>query len=411
MSASGNFSSGILANTGAPWTWGLNNTFGQLGTNDMVNYSSPVAVVGNHSFTEIIEGFVFTVALKGELGQAWAWGRGDAGRLGNNDSISFSSPIQVVGSHVFKNISAGSTHSFGLKGDGSLWGWGGNNGCLGDGSTTTKSSPVAVVGSHSFKTISAGYICSIALKWDGSAWAWGANNAGQCGDNTAANSYSSPVAVIGNHSFIKVKTGGSNSLGLKANGSVWCWGDNAQGQCGANTSGDSYSSPVAVVGSHSFIEVMLGGGATSANTSALGLKADGSVWCWGDNTLGNLGDGTTTDRSSPVAVIGNHSFNHITSGTTANGAIKANGEMWLWGSNNSGRLGNNSTDTTSSPVLVVGGFYFASPWETSLLRQWINLNQASWHAAARAFININSTSWARIVGTVVQVGGAWKMTY
>lgn len=412
MSSSGNFSTGILANTGIAMAWGLNN-LGQLGTNNFTSYSSPVTVVGNHSFTEITQGFNFCISLKGESGEAWAWGTGSNGRLGNNETNGYSSPIKVVGGHVFKNVSAGNLNAFGLKGDGSLWSWGGNaSGELGDGTTTDRSSPVAVIGSHSFKTISFGYLCSIALKGDGSAWAWGNNVAGQCGNNASGNSYSSPVAVIGNHSFIKVKISGVSSVGLKADGSVWCWGDNAIGQCGNNTSGNSYSSPVAVVGSHSFIEVMIGGGtAVAAATNALALKADGSVWSWGGNGLGQLGDNSTTNRSSPVQVVGSHSFNHLVAGTSANGAIKANGEIWEWGSNLGGRLGDNSRTNRSSPVLVIGGFYYVSPWETTLLRQWVNLNQASWHAAARAFININSTSWARIIDTEVQVGGAWKMSY
>ncbi len=194
-------------------------------------------------------------------------------------------------------------------------------------------------------------------KPNGAAWTWGLNCRGTLGDNTTSNR-SSPVLVVGNHSFMAVSMGGGTTLGalgfmaaLKANGQVWTWGSGGGGALGDNTAANK-SSPVLVVGNHSFLAVSCGG------THTIALKADGSVWAWGDNTAGGLGDNSTTNRSSPVLVVGAHSFVEISCGYQYSAARKADGTIWTWGVNTAGQLGDNSTTSRSSPVLVVGGFSF-----------------------------------------------------
>ena len=141
---------------------------------------------------------------------------------------------------------------------------------------------------------------SSALKSDGSCWTWGNNSYGKLGDQTTA-SKSSPVLVVGDHSFIQLSTGSNHSSALKSDGSVWSWGNNFNGQLGDQTA-TNRSSPVLVVGDHSFMQII------SIHNSTLALKSDGSIWSWGNNTSGQLGDETRTNRSSPVLVVGDHSF-------------------------------------------------------------------------------------------------------
>jgi alpha-tubulin suppressor-like RCC1 family protein len=191
---------------------------------------------------------------------------------------------------------------------GSVWAWGWNgSGQLGDGTRVAHSSPVLVVGGHSFVEVVGGDDHSLARKADGSVWAWGWNGSGQLGDETR-DSHSSPVLVVGAHSFVEVAGGYLHSLARKADGSVWAWGYNYYGQLGDGTA-DARSSPVLVVGGHSFVEVAGGG-----YNHSLARKADGSVWAWGYNGNGELGDGTTDHRSSPVLVVGGHSFVEVAGG-------------------------------------------------------------------------------------------------
>lgn len=345
------------------YTWGLNTT-GQIGDNTTTNRSSPVSVVGNHNFIKVAPGGIkFALGLKID-GTCWSWGLagsqtgGIGGQLGDNQiAANRSSPVSVVGNHNFWQVSAQHQyrggHAAGLKLlDGSAWTWGTNGyGGLGDNTVANRSSPISVVGAHSFNKICCGYYMMIALKVsNGSAWAWGRNiTLGMLGDNTVTNR-SSPVSVVGAHSFIDVATNKNNNIALKANGSAWCWGDNANGQLGQNDIVNR-SSPASVIGAHSFAQTSAG------EFGSFGLKSDGSIWAWGLNTSGQLGDGTSINRSSPVSVVGGHSFIRICGSATTFG-LKADGSLWGWGSNGGGYIGDNATGNKTSPVSIVGAFSF-----------------------------------------------------
>ena len=326
-----------------------NNTQGQLGDETVVNKSLPVSVVGGHSFTKV-SGGNNTLALKAD-GSAWGWGENTNGQLGDETIVNKSSPVSVVGGHSFIDIVApvGET-AIALKADGSAWCWGSSgSGQLGDETVVRKSSPVSVIGGHSFIKINSGYLTMVALKADGSVWCWGYGAYGELGDETVV-SKSSPVSVVGGHSFIDIASGKYTTSALKADGSIWGWGRNSvYGDIGDNSVVPK-SSPVSVVGGHSFISVSKGMGSTIA------LKADGSAWAWGYNQFGQLGDETVANKSSPVSVVGGHSFKELKASggqgrTTL--ALKNDNAIWAWGQNYYGGLCIDSTVDYSSPILIV----------------------------------------------------------
>jgi alpha-tubulin suppressor-like RCC1 family protein len=348
--AAGGLTSVVIRGGGTTWTWGRGNS-GALGDLTATTKSSPVSVVGSHSFVEVSTGLDYCCGLKSN-GEVWSWGEGGFGNLGDNTTTDKSSPVLVVGSHSFIEISCGDTQAYALKADGSIWAWGeASSGRLGNNSITDRSSPVSVVGSHSFSQVSAGEDHCVGLKMTtGQAWAWGVNTNGELGDNTTAHK-SSPVSVVGAHSFTQISGGGDFTLALKADGSTWAWGRALQGQLGDNSK-TTKSSPVSVVGSHSFVKVSAGG------DFSVGLKSNGEVWTWGQNSAGECGDNTLSDRSSPVSVVGNHSFVDIAAATSGSYTLarKASGQTWGWGLNTTGELGDGTATNRSSPVQVVHSF-------------------------------------------------------
>jgi alpha-tubulin suppressor-like RCC1 family protein len=310
-----------------------------------------VPVVGTHSFTNLIGITNFAIALKAD-GSAWAWGLGTTGELGEGNVLSRSSPVSVVGAHSFISITNyNSTSITALKADGSVWGWGaGASGVLGNNSIANRSSPVSVVGNHSFVSFVANYAgFSNALKADGSVWAWGTETTGSLGNNNSnlLKARSSPVSVIGGNAFIGIYAGHVASGALKSDGTVWTWGLNTSGVLG-NNSDTSHRIPTEIVGNHTFVAVSAG------RYHFIALKSDGSIWGWGQNTNGQLGVDDILNRSSPVPVIGAHSFIAITCGEYHSAALKSNGTCWIWGFNTSGQVGDNTMVDRSSPVLVIG---------------------------------------------------------
>jgi alpha-tubulin suppressor-like RCC1 family protein len=347
----------LSAANGETYGCGRGNSIGgeTLGDGTLESRSSPVLVIGHQNFNSIAGLGGAGVGLyqrgKNSAGtfvdaSVMVWGYGEYGTASN---VRRSSPVAVVGLQNFAQISSADFTNevqpawTGLTVDGLAYSCGDNaNGQLGDGTTTDRSSPVAVVGGHVF--IKA--VVGAGLKADGSVWTWGNNANGELGNGTTV-SRSSPVAVIGGHKFKDIACQG---LALREDGTAMAWGNNAGGALGDGTT-ISRSSPVAVIGGHKFIK--LAGSLGDSDSRAIGLKEDGSAWVWGDGGTG-LGDGTTTDRSSPVAVIGGHTFIDIATSRNHTGGVDSSGRFMVWGLNNDGELGDGTRTWRSSPVAVLG---------------------------------------------------------
>ena len=308
-----------------------------------------------------------------------SWGLNSNGQLGDDTSTSRRSPVLVVGSFTdWIQASASNIHSLGVRANGTLWAWGSNgNGRLGDNSTTNRNSPVSVVGGFTdWVQASAGGFNSLGLRANGTLWAWGSTSQGRLGDNTSTiTSRTSPVQVVGGFAdWISASAGGSHSLGLRANGSLWAWGFNGNGQLGDDTL-TTRSSPVSVVGDFTdWIQASAGG------FHSLGVRANGTLWAWGFSA-GRLGDNTTINRSSPVSVVGGFTdWISASAGDSHSLGVRANGTLWAWGLNSFGRLGDNTQTSRSSPVSVVGGF-----------TDWIQASAGGSHSLG---LRANGSLWA-----------------
>ena len=246
-----------------------------------------------------------------------------------------------------------------------------NVGQLGDGTTTNKSTAIAIVEEFTDwiqidTNLRYNTHHTTAIRANGTAWAWGQNNFGQLGDNSTTNR-SSPVSVVGGFTdWVQISAGGEHTPAIRANGTAWAWGRNNYGQLGDNST-TNRSSPVSVVGGFTnWIQISAGRDHNSA------IRADGTAWAWGRNNYGKLGDNTSTNRSSPVSVVGGLTdWVQISAGQYNNSAIRANGTAWAWGRNNYGQLGDNSTTNRSSPVSVVGE-----------LTDWVQIDSGGKHTGA-----------------------------
>ena len=335
------------------YAWGLNSD-GRLGNNSTNTIISPGKVFGD--FTDWVQanaGGFHSIGVRAN-GTLWAWGSNGSGRLGDNTIIGRSSPVSVVGGFTdWIQASAGSVHSLGIRANGTLWGWGSNlNGRLGNNTITSRSSPVSVVGGFTdWVQASAGAAHSIGVRANGTLWAWGSNLNGRLGDGTTT-SRSSPVSVVGGFTdWIQASAGDSHSLGVRANGTLWAWGLNSFGRLGDGTL-TSRLSPVSVVGGFGdWVQ------ASAGFAHSLGVRANGTLWAWGANSEGRLGDNTITSRSSPVLVVGGFTdWVQANAGGSHSVGVRANGTLWGWGQNSSGQLGDDTITSRRSPVSVVGGF-------------------------------------------------------
>ncbi len=357
---------------GKMYGWGQNPQ-GSLGDGTATAKSSPVAVVGGLFFSTISNppGLPFgtaetTVALT-KNGLAYAWGQNTVGQLGDGSTTIRSSPVAVVGGLKFMAVECGvgMQSMYGLTPAGVLYSWGRNSqGQLGDGSSVTgRSSPAVVVGGLTFASVRSSRDLGtgvFALTQAGACYSWGGNTNGQLGDGSSVSSKSSPVAVVGGLAFTKIEvsesTLGTTVTGLTSSGAAYSWGLGTKGTLGDGTS-VTKSSPVAVVGGLAFSKIFAGNSAGSQEMAVFGITTAGALYGWGGNQNGQLGDGTTTARSSPVAVLGGLTWaTMIADGGSSCYGVTTQGVIYAWGLNTNGQLGDGTVTPRSSPVAVIGAF-------------------------------------------------------
>jgi len=308
-----------------------------------MNRLIPVQVQGLNNIKNISACQNNSLALKND-GTVWNWGYNG---IYYDNGINF--PYQVSNLDICIDISAGFTSSIAVKYDGSIWSWGDNNILVGGMHSSFGNSPTQFVGLNSVqKIVPKFYYSFLALGNDTTLWSWGENWSGILGDGTLVSKYT-PVQISIND-VIEIVCGYASAVALKKDGTVWTWGCGGYGVLGNGTEdfGFFQTVPIQIQNFNNIAEIAAG------RHFNLALKNDGTVWGWGQNYYGQLGDGTFINRLIPVQVQGLTNVISIYTGLSHSIAIKNDGTIWVWGLNDFGQLGDGTTINKNLPIQLQG---------------------------------------------------------
>jgi alpha-tubulin suppressor-like RCC1 family protein len=325
---------------GSLWAWG-DNARGQLG--DGTTTSRPMPVLIGSGYSRIAAGSSHSLALMSD-GSLWAWGDNYRGQIGDGSDFATKRlvPVQVGGG--FGDLAANGDRSAGLKTDGTLWTWG--RGSVGDGTHADRRTPFLVGPGFASVALGENHMCG--LKTDGTLWAWGSNNYGSIGDGTTTYR-TTPVQVATD--VATVGAGGLHTVVVKTDGTLWTWGGNQGGELGVGAVTATQPAPLQTVAGAGWRTVAAGAFHTFA------LASDQTLWAWGANDGGQLGDGTTTRRPAPVLI--GEGYVTVTGGERFSAGVKTDGSLWTWGFNGYGQLGDGSSVTTRPSPASIGTGYAA----------------------------------------------------
>ncbi|ETR71995.1 MAG: hypothetical protein OMM_02059 [Candidatus Magnetoglobus multicellularis str. Araruama] len=362
---------------GQLWAWGSNGS-GRLGNATAGTKASvpvPVNTVsGDGQLSNIISvaaGFSHSIALL-DNGRVVAWGSNNSRQLGNV-SINQSSylPVYVNGpdQEMFLTdiiaVAAGQQHSVALCSDGTVWTWGDNTkGQLGNNSLFTQERPIQVTDSQGtgflsqIIAIAAGAYHTLALDDNGYIWAWGNNADGQLGIGSDVSVHQTPFPINDLSNITHICAGESHSLARKSNGTVWAWGNNADGQLGYETGKTFSNIPHQVMAPDGLTNLLNVIDIAAGSDHSLALKNDTTLMAWGKNDNGQLGDGTQGSLTFPVWVKDTNGIDpvkniiEISAGDGHSLALCKDGQVLAWGNNNDGQLGNMSATQRLLPIYV-----------------------------------------------------------
>ena len=339
-----------IASDGRTFCWGRNSS-GQLGDGTTQSpQPMPYATPTGFTFTSLAGGPLRTCGFT--TTQSYCWGYGGNGALGDGIGLNRTRPSALVngpyrqvamGEHFMCAITSG-----GDAGSVRCGGTNSGNGELGDGRTSSHWTPELVAGNRAFRRIAAalGTACGIAT--DGVTYCWGNGAVGARGDGTFDAAGLSPAPITGGHSFVEISGGGGFFCALTGEGAAWCWGENTHGQLGDGSTANR-AAPTPVATSLRFAGIVTG------VDFACGVTASGTAHCWGRNNVGQLGNASTTNSVSPVPVSGGRTFVTLSTSNLAASAcgVTTSGEAWCWGANNVGQLGDGTTLQRTAPVRVL----------------------------------------------------------
>ena len=380
--ACGSFHTTALKVDGTLWVWG-DNAYGQLGLDHTNDLKVPTKL-GATTWSFVAAGGWHTLAIRAG-GQLFAWGRNDYGQLGDGQGVEWHHPIRMGDATNWVALAGGAYHSAGLRADGSLYTWGRNNfGQLGLGNTTNVNAPARVGKDNDWVGVACGNLHTLGLKANATAYGWGYDHYGQLGDG-GTTTQTSPVAVKSSLLIASLAAGGNHSAAVIGDGSVAAWGLNANGQVGDNTTTDRLV-PTGVLAS-GYVwpapRVQRGetGRSAAATMHSLAIKSNGTIWAWGDNGEGQIGDGTLDDRRSPVPVGPGGVWRSVATGYGTSYGLRHDGSLYSWGVNGNDQLG-----------LGDGwGGQATSPVRIGSANNWVTITAGDMHALA---LRADGSLWA-----------------
>jgi len=332
--------------------------------------------------------FSLTVALNPPE-RIYAVGNNGNRQLSTGDNLSRSSPTQV-GALTDWNIMAagvGTTHA--IKLNGTLWGWGGNTyGLIGNNDyNTSPSSPVQIGSNTNWSKIGTGQQHIVAIRTDGTMWSWGNNQYGQLGLNDLNVTRSSPTQIGSGTTWLNVAVGTYSAFGVKTDGTLWAWGNNSSGEL-ALLDRVNRSSPIQVGALTNWGSVAWGGRITMKGANILAVKTDGTLWTTGQGGAGTNGTNNVINRSSPIQVGALTDWNYPMLGGQLSYCVamctKTNGSLWSWGYGGNGSAGTNTNINRSSPIQVGA----LTNWA-----QGLNKIHCGWGSPAIAAVKTDGTLW------------------
>ena len=359
--AAGRMHTASVRNDGTVWNWGTGSN-GQLGNGNTgigVAVGTPVQVAGLEDFTSVADGNSFVIALKAD-GTVWAWGYNAVGQLGDGTTTDRARPVQTIG---LTGVTAIATHGFfslALKADGTVWIWGPGGG-LGSTVGVIRTTPAQLTGITDVTKLAAGSGHALLLKSDKTVWAVGANSRGQLGDGSTTDR-PFPVPASGLSNVANIAAGDDEfSVAVKEDGSVWAWGLNFNGQLGPGGGAmnfDPHPTPLQVTGLPNGMTNIAAG-----EDFCLALAGDGTVWSWGNNNNWQLGQASSPGQNfTPKQIPSFSGVAALAAGANHSVALKTDGSVWTWGGNSEGQLGDGSTASQRlAPARVSGLETVSSP--------------------------------------------------
>lgn len=295
----------LINNDGTFWGVGLNSS-GQLGTNDRIDRSTLTQISNIKEWRTIHNMGDSSFAIKSD-GTLWSWGNNKFMRLGYGDQIARSVPTQVGSDTDWKIIELGNSNSptLAIKNNGTLWGWGcGYSNSFGEGNNNHRSSPAQIGLANDWKSVKPGVYHVLALKTNGELWGWGDNAYGQLGTGDNIDR-SAPTQVNTSTDWSSIYSGDICALAIKLDGTLWSWGHNGWGQLGLNSNFlTTISTPTQIGGLTNWKSIN-----SNLATTVLAIKTDGTLWGWGHNEWGQLGDNRIIMyRSSPIQVTNSNKW-------------------------------------------------------------------------------------------------------